>query len=37
MKANHDKCHLLLGRKNCVTMSLNGFEIEILNEKSHSA
>ena len=26
--ANNDKCHLLVSGKNCVTLNVNGFEIE---------
>ena len=28
MKANHDKCHLLVSGKNNVTMNLSGFKIK---------
>lgn len=28
MKAKHNKCYLLLSGKYCVTMNVNGFEIE---------
>ena len=28
MKANQDKCYLLNSGKNCVTINVNGFEIE---------
>ena len=28
MKANHDKCHLLVSGKNAVTMNASGFKIK---------
>ena len=28
MKANHDKCHLLVSSKNNVTINANGFKIK---------
>ena len=28
MKANQDKCYLLISGKNCVTINVNGFETE---------
>ena len=34
MKANHDKCHLLVSGKNNVTMNASGFKT--LNAKNYS-